>query len=136
MLPGFRGKHQVAWITYDNRPQEPSLCPAPCRAQLTLCHKPLLIPSASPTGCSRKVRGPLFHSTSASANRATPTGLVSLFTHSTHSFVHLTNTVLAMKQESIKVWRLDCLALNLSSSEQLSGLGKPHNLSLPQFPQL
>ena len=102
----------------------------------TSCHKPLLTPGASPTGCSRKVRGPLFHPTSASANRATPTGLVSLFTHSTHSFVHLTNTVLAMKQKSIRVWSSNFLGLNLSSSEQLSGLGEPHNLSLPQFPQL
>ena len=37
-----------------------------------------------------------------------------------------------MKQK-IRVWSSDCLGLNLSSSEQLSGLCEPHNLSLPQF---
>ena len=33
--PGFRGRSRVASITYDNRPQGPSLCPATWRAQLT-----------------------------------------------------------------------------------------------------
>ena len=35
LLPGFRGKRRVAWITYDNRVQGPFLCPAACRAQQT-----------------------------------------------------------------------------------------------------
>ena len=34
LLLGFRGKRRVAWITYDNRAQGPSLCAAACRAQV------------------------------------------------------------------------------------------------------